>query len=242
MCQVRQSIGNPLDSSPPLQADYDAWLGPAPMRPFNVNRFHYNWRFFWDYGNSELGNQGVHMLDVAMWAIQSMRGLKKCLPTRVSNSSAIYWLNDAKEVPDTQLVTYDYGDFMLIWELQSFQNHRPIEGTDGGTGFYGTEGTLIVDDDGWRVHREGGAVEPVVKPSGGSHTANFLECIKTRKQPNSDVEIGRLSTTICHLGNISHHLGREIRFDPNKETFGDDRPANALLTKEYREPYSLPKL
>ncbi|MEW5975897.1 MAG: Gfo/Idh/MocA family oxidoreductase [Acidobacteriota bacterium] len=242
MCQVRASIGNPPDCAAPPQVDYDAWLGPAPSRPFNPNRFHYNWRFFWDYGNSELGNQGIHMLDLAMWAIQSMRGVEDCLPKHISNTSGIYWLDDAKEVPDTQVVNYDYGDYLLVWELQSFQNHRPTEGTNGGTAFYGTEGTLIADDGGWRVHRRGGAIEPLVKPSGGSHTKNFLECVKSRRPPNADVEIGRLSTMICHLGNISHHLGRDIRFDARTETFGDDQPANALLTKEYREPYTLPKI
>lgn len=242
MCQVRESIGTPPDASAPATVDYDMWLGPAPQRPFNPNRFHYNWRFFWDYGNSELGNQGVHMLDVAMWAIESMRGFENCLPKRISNMSGIYWLNDAKEVPDTQVVTYDFGDLMLVWELQSFQNLRPFEGIDGGTGFYGTEGTLIVDDEGWRVHRKGGVVDPVVKSTGGSHTKNFLDCIKSRNKPNSDVEIGRLSTTICHLGNISHHLGRDILFDPKSETFRNDKEANAWLTKDYREPYTLPKV
>ena len=242
MCQVRESIGTPADGPAPAQVDYDQWLGPAPERAFNPNRFHYNWRFFWDYGNSELGNQGVHMLDVAMWAIESMRGFENCLPTRISNTSGIFWLKDAKEVPDTQVVNYDFGDFMLVWELQSFQNHRPFEGIDGGTGFYGTEGTLIVDDDGWRVHRKGGVQDPVVKPSGGSHTKNFLDCIKSRQRPNSDVEIGRLSTMLCHLGNISHHLNRDIHFDPKTESFGDDREANARLTKKYREPYVLPKI
>lgn len=241
ICQVRQSIGNPPDSPAPSQVDYDMWLGPAPKRPFNPNRFHYNWRFFWDYGNSELGNQGIHVLDVAMWAIESMRGLGNWLPKRISNSSGIYWLNDAKEVPDTQIVTYDYSDFLLVWELQSFQDHRPLEGTDGATAFYGTEGSLIVDDKGWKVYRKDGGMDPPVKPSGGSHTKNFLECIKSRKEPNADVEIGRLSTTLCHLGNISHHLGRDVHFDPKSETFGDDKEANVLLTKNYREPYTLPK-
>ena len=127
-CQVRESIGTPPDGDPPASADYDMWLGPAPKRPFNRNRFHYNWRFFWDYGNSELGNQGVHMLDTAIWGIQMMRGFDKCLPTRISDSSGIYWLNDAKEVPDTQVVTYDYGDLLLTWELRSFAGLRPPEG------------------------------------------------------------------------------------------------------------------
>ena len=240
--QLRESIGNPPDGTPPPGVDYDMWLGPAPGRPFNPMRFHYNWRFFWDYGNSELGNQGVHMLNVAMWAIEKMRGLHDCLPKRVSSNGGIYWLNDAKEVPDTQVVTYDYGDMMLIWEMHSFQRYHRLEGSTAGTAFYGTEGTLIVDGDGWNVTLKGGEAGPRESDAGGSHTANFLECIKTRRQPNADVEIGRLSTTICHLGNISHRLGRDVRFDPKTETFGDDTAANGFLTKEYRKPYLLPEV
>jgi predicted dehydrogenase len=242
VCQVRQSIGNPADCPAPAHVDYDMWLGPAPKRPFNPNRFHYNWRFFWDYGNSELGNQGVHMLDVVMWALETMPSRQNCLPTRISNSSGIYWLRDAKEVPDSQVVAYDYGDFLLVWELQSFQAHCPFEGTDGAIAFYGTEGTLIVDDKGWKIHRKDGGMDRAVKASGGSHMKNFLECIKSRKKPNADVESGRRSTTLSHLGNISHHLGRDVHFDPQTETFGSDKEANAWLTKNYREPYVLPKV
>lgn len=242
MCQVRNTIGRPADGTPPAGVDYDRWLGPAPKRAFNKNRFHYNWRFFWDYGNSELGNQGVHMLDVAIWAIQKMRGMDNCLPTRISGSSGIYWLDDAKEVPDTQTLTYDYGNFMLVWELRSFARHQPIEGTSAGTGYYGTEGTLILDGEGWKVHTKDGSPGPSGKYVGGSHERNFLECVKSRKQPNSDVEIGRLSTTLCHLGNICTHLKRDVRFDPKTETFGNDREANALLTKQYRKPYVPPKV
>ena len=240
--QLRESIGNPPDGTPPPGVDYDVWLGPAPARPFNPMRFHYNWRFFWDYGNSELGNQGVHMLDVGMWAIEKMRGLDNCLPRRISSNGGIYWLNDAKEVPDTQTVTYDYGDMMLVWEMQSFQQYHLLEGSTAGTAFYGTEGTLIVDGDGWNVTFKGGEQGPSEKDAGGSHTANFLECIKSRQQPVADVEIGRLSTTICHLGNISCRLGRDVRFDSKTETFGDDEAANARLTKEYRSPYKLPEV
>jgi len=245
-CQLRESIGNPPDSAPPASADYDMWLGPAPKRPFNPNRFHYNWRFFWDYGNSELGNQGVHMLDAAIWAIQLMRGFDNCLPTRVSDSSGIYWLKDAKEVPDTQVVTYDYGDFLLTWELRSFGMHRPVEGVRDGTAYYGSEATLIVDDEGWKVYAKDGSPGPVEKAAASSHSEsgdherNFLECVKSRKRPNADVEIGRLSTTLCHLGNISCHLKRSVRFDPKTETFGDDKAANAYLAKPHRSPYDLP--
>ncbi len=239
--QLRESIGNPPDGTAPPGADYDMWLGPAPLRPFNPVRFHYNWRFFWDYGNSELGNQGVHMLDVAMWAIQKIRGMEHCLPQRISSNGGIYWLADAKEVPDTQIVTYDYGDMMLVWEMQSFQRFHRLEGSSAGTAFYGTEGTLIVDGNGWSITSRSGEPGPSGKDAGGSHTANFLECIKSRRQPNADVEIGRLSTTICHLGNISHRLGRDVRFDSKTENFGGDQAANGFLTKEYRSPYTLPE-
>jgi predicted dehydrogenase len=242
MIQVRGSIGNPPDGAPPSGADYDMWLGPAPKRAFNPNRFHYNWRFFWDYGNTELGNQGVHMLDIAMWGIQALRGVENSLPKQVSGSSGIYWLDDAKEVPDTQVMTYDYGDLALVWELQSFQNARAIEDTAAGTAFYGTEGTLVVDGRGWRVHFKKGEAGPSAKSAGGSHTQNFIECIKSRKRPSADIELGRLSTTICHLGNICTRLKRDVRFDAKTETFGDDKQANALLTKEYRRPYALPKV
>ena len=242
MCQVRGSIGNPPDGSVPPGVDYDTWLGPAPRRPFNKNRFHYTWRFFWDYCNSELGNQGVHMLDICMWVIQNMRGTTKTLPTHVSGHAGIYWLGDAKEVPDTQVVTYDFGDLMLVFELHSFEKHSPLEGVTAGIAFYGTEASLIFKGGGWQVIGKDGKVELIEKPSSGSHCKSFFDCVKSRKRPNSDIEIGRISTTICHLGNISSRLGRDVTFDPETETFGDDREANALLTKDYREPYTLPKV
>lgn len=243
MCQVRDSIGNPPDGKPPDTVDYDAWLGPAPERPFNPNRFHYNWRFFWDYGNSELGNQGIHLLDVALLGIQKIRNKEKCLPTKISGHGGIYWLKDAKEVPDTQVVNYDYGDFLLVWELRSFARHRPIEETAAGTAFYGTDATLVVDGSGWKVFGKGDkAPAKVEKSSGLHHERNFLECVKSRKRPNADVEIGRLSTTICHLGNICYHVGRDLKFDPEAENFGTDSVANAYLSKQYRGKYPLPRV
>lgn len=240
--QLRPSIGNPPNGTPPATADYDRWLGPAPERPFNPMRFHYNWRFFWDYGNTELGNQGVHMLDTAIWAIQMMRGLDNCLPTRVSDCSGIYWLNDCKEVPDTQTVTYDYQDFQLVWELRSFGAQRPPEGATAGTAYCGSDAALVVDDKGWQVYGPKGELGPSAKAGQMLHEKNFLDCIKTRGTPNGDVEIGRLSTTLCHLGNISCRLKRDVRFDPKTETFGADAEANALLTKTYRAKYPLPSV
>jgi predicted dehydrogenase len=242
MHQVRASIGNPPDSAPPPGVDYNMWLGPAPSRPFNKNRFHYNWRFFWDYGNTELGNQGVHMLDVALMGIQELKGLEKSLPKRVSSQGGIYWLDDAKEVPDTQTTTYDYGDFMLVWELSSYSRSHPPDGIAAGTGFYGSEGTLIVDGRGWKLYGPDGKPASSGQSQPMTHENNFLECMRSRKAPNAEVEIGRLSTTLCHLGNISQKLGRDIRFDAKAENFGDDKQANAMLTKQYRKGFELPKV
>jgi predicted dehydrogenase len=247
--QVRPTIGRPPDGTPPAGVDYDAWLGPAPKRPFNPNRFHYNWRFFWDYGNSEIGNQGVHVLDVALWAIQKMRGMENCLPDRVSASGGIYWLDDAKEVPDTEIVTYHYPDLLLDFELRSFANDHVLHAgqqvrgngpTDFYTAFYGTEGTMLLTQSGWKVSLKNGEAGPSEKGVPETHEQNFLECVKSRQRPNSDVEIGRLSTTLCHLGNISFRLGRDVRFDPKTETFPGDAEANRMLTKTYRAPYTLP--
>src|ERR1035441_9350487 len=255
--QIRISIGNPSDGTPPPGVDYDRWLGPAPKRPFNENRFHYTWRFFRDYGNAEIGNQGIHVLDVAIWAIQQMRGFEptQCLPTRVSSIGGIYWLHDAKEVPDTQIVSYDYGDLMLNFELRSSppdyvlpHSTAPVSTskmrggpTDFYTGYYGTEGTLLVTNNFWELHWKDGKVE-TCKSSGVAHEADFLASLKSRRRPNSDVEIGRLSTMLCHLGNISYRLGRDVKFDPATEALGNDSEANALLSKQYREPYGLPKV
>ena len=245
--QLRVSVGNPPDSDPPTGIDYDQWLGPAPARRFNPLRFHYNWRFFWDYGNSEIGNQGVHVLDVALWGIQAVRKNIEVYPKRVSATGGIYWLNDAKEVPDTQTVAYDYGDLMLQFELRSFawdhllhQGQQLKSESDFYTAFYGTEGTLMVGDSGWKVYRKDGSIDPIAKAEPELHEANFLECVKSRDRPNSDIEIGRLSTMLCHLGNVSYKLGRDVRFDGGAETFGEDREANALLKKNYRKGFELP--
>ncbi len=241
--QLRVSIGNPPDGTPPQGVDYDVCLGPAPKRPFNPNRFHYNWRFFYDYCNTELGNQGIHMLDIGMNAIQRMRGgLANCMPKRISANGGIYWLNDAKEVPDTQVATWDFGDLMLVWEMHSFQKLHLEEHEYTGTSFYGTEGSVVVTSNGWKAYGPKDEVVASDKSTGHTHLENWLECMRSRKQPNGDIEIGRLSTTICHLGNISQRLGRTVHYDPKTETFPGDREANALLTKRYRAPYTLPKI
>jgi predicted dehydrogenase len=245
MCQVRATIGKPADSKPPSTVDYDVWLGPAPLRPFNENRFHYNWRFFWDYCNAEIGNQGIHVLDVALQGIQKLRKQEKTLPKKITGHGGIYWLDDAKEVPDTQMVAYDFGDLMLTWELRSFSATHPEEGATTGAAFYGTDASVVVDGRGWSVFAKGSNTPAEMHKAAAAsheHEQNFIECIKSRKRPNADIEVGRISTTLCHLGNIACNLGREIHFDAEREDFGNDAVANARLRKTYRDKYPLPKV
>jgi len=140
------------------------------------------------------------------------------------------------------VLAYDYGDFVLNWELRSFGGHHPMEGTVAGTGFYGTDATLIVDGSGWKVYASDGSVAASMQSTPFHHEQDFLECIKSRKRPLADIEIGRLSTTLCHLGNVVTRLNRSVVFDPATETFGKDKEANAFLTKTYRSTYPLPRV
>ena len=184
------------------------------------------------------------------WRCKGSRscGSERSLPNRITGHGGIYWLDDAKEVPDTQMVAYDYRDLLLTFELRSFANDQvlhvghPSRGTDFYTAFYGTEGTLMVTESGWNVSFANGERGPAEKGVPELHEKNFLECLKSRERPNSDVEIGRLSTTMCHLANISYHLGRDVHFDPKTETFPGDKEASKLLAKEYRAGYAPPNI
>ncbi len=242
MSQLRESIGNPPDGTAPPSADYDMWLGPAPKRPFNPMRFHYNWRFFWDYGNTELGNQGVHMLDTAIWGIQMMRGIKNACRHASPTPPASIGSTTPRKFPTprpsrtTTPTSSSFGSFAV-----SAATGRPRAPSPGLPSMEARL-RLIVDDKGWRVFGPKDEPGPSVKAAPLLHEQNFLDCIKSRKTPNGDVEIGRLSTMLCHLGNISCRLKREVHFDPQTETFGADRAANSLLTKQYRIGYSLPKV
>jgi predicted dehydrogenase len=234
--QQRKAIGHGKPGPVPKGVDYAMWQGPAPDRPFHENRFHYNWHWFWDWGTGELGNNGIHGLDVARW------GLDVDAPAKVASGGGKFVFDDDQEVPDTQVVTYEFPHTSIVWEHRMWSTHG-LEGSAFGIAFYGEKGTLIVDGSGWKVV-DGPAAEgvPEVKPSDGmtAHAANWLDCIKTRKRPNADVEVAHLSTRLCHLGNIAHRVGRKLAFDAATETFPGDAEANALLAREYSARYELP--
>ncbi len=229
----RKPISFKTDGPAPEGVDYDRWLGPAPAREFNPNRFHYNWHWFWDYGSGELGNWGVHLLDVARW------GLGAGLPLRISATGGKLYFHDDQQTPDTLSVQFSYPKASLVWEHRTWSNHG-VEGRSAAVAFYGDNGTLIVDRGGWKVYGRRDTLTADASELLTAHLRNFIDCVKSRKTPAADIEVGHLSSTLCHLGNIAWRLGREVQFDPAGMNFGWDGEANRLLSSEAREPWALP--
>jgi len=227
----RLPIGPPVPAEVPPGVDYAMWQGPALDRPFTKNHFHYNWHWFWNWGTGELGNNGIHGLDVARW------GLGVDAPLTVSSTGGNYVYRD-REVPDTQVVTWEFPQSCLVWEHRLWDQH-PLEGSGFGIAFYGDKGVLTVDEKGWKV--EGGAKAGGKAGAGlDAHLANFVDSTRTRARPNADIEVGHLSTRLCHLGNISQRVGRKLKFDAATESFPADTEANALLAREYSARFAMP--
>lgn len=244
----RQSIGRQPDGPIPPGVDYDYWLGPAPIRPFNPNRFHYNWHWFWDTGNGDIGNQGVHQLDIARW------GLGRDLPRSVVCTGGKFIYDDDQETPNTQQATYDYDDCQIVFDVRNLPT-----GTEGnlarrgdsytGNIFFGASGHMEVDSSGARIYPDG-KLEPAreIKPveqgheDTVKHLQNFLAAVKARDHRLlvCDVEEGHFSAALSHLANVSYRTGRKLSFNPATETVAGDAEANALLRREYRAPYIVP--
>lgn len=234
--QKRANIGRAAVQAVPAGVDYDLWLGPAPVRPFTQNRFHYNWHWFWDYGTGDIGNDGVHQLDIARW------GLGVGAPVGVTASGAKLRFDDDQETPDTQTVVFEYEGCQILYEMRLWAGYRmPGHATDNDNVFYGEKGMLRLDGTGWRVTYEGN--QPGEKSDGSerdqAHLRNFLDCMRTRKRPNADIEEAHLSSLLAHLGNISCRVGRKIRFNPEKEAILGDPEAGKYLRREYRAPFRL---
>ncbi len=236
-----KDVGKREDGPVPAGVDYDMWLGPAPKRPFNSGRFHFNFRWFWDYSGGLMTDWGVHLLNLAMW------GMKCDFPKRVASTGGKFAFDDIAETPDTQTAIYDYGDFGLIWEHQAGTGHG-AEGREHGVAFYGLNGTLIVDASGWEVAPEGKKLEAIKKQrEEDSHAcelrlvADFLDCVRTRQKPAQDIELGHRVSSVAHLGNLAVRTGRSIEYDTaNMRVIGNDE-ANAMITRPYRSPWELPK-
>ncbi len=234
-------IGNPPDTTAPAEVDYDLWLGPAPRRPFNPNRFHFNFRWFWDYAGGLMTDWGVHLIQVLLWAMGPEP------PRAVMSSGGKYVLEDNSETPDTQLTIYEFPKYTLVWEHKVGVGlglyNRPW-----GMSFTGTEGTLVINDSGWEILREPtkDSLEPKKFPAGAdprpAHVRNFLDSVKSRKTPVEPLDVGHHVSTVAHLGNLALRTGRKLRWDPTAEKVIDDAAANALARPRYRKPWRLPYL
>jgi predicted dehydrogenase len=233
----RGSIGHQNDAPVPRGLDYDIWLGPAPKRPFNPNRFHYNWHWFWDYGNGDLGNQGIHQMDLARW------GLGKAeLPKAVVASGGRFGYSDDGQTPNTLHVSFEFDDCELQFEVRGLITNDEAKVKIGDI-FYGTQGILAITSyESWQTFFGPKLERGPAGSGGGDHFANFVKAVRARdpKILNADIEQGHLSSAYCHLGNIAYRLGRKLHINPSTESFVSDVEADTMLTREYRAPFVVP--
>ncbi|MFB3785926.1 MAG: Gfo/Idh/MocA family protein [bacterium] len=234
--QFRGPIGRAPDEAPPAGVNYDLWLGPAPQRPFSRNRWHYNWHWHWDYGTGDLGNDGIHQVDVARW------GLGAEWPHAVTASGGQLFYDDDHETPDTQVVTFEYPDCYLMFEMRLWTDY-PLEGHDNGVIFYGDKGILEIGRNGCTVtfigqekKMIGGGIDL------GEHVRNFLECARTGDPGKlfAPIHEGYLSAALCHLGNIATRVSARLEYDPLSQTLKNHPGADRLVSKSYRQGYELP--
>jgi predicted dehydrogenase len=226
---TRGPIGRGKEADVPSWLDYDLWQGPAPRRPYRDNVVHYNWHWRWHWGNGELGNNGVHALDLCRW------GLAVEYPVRVSSGGGRYHFDDDQETPDTHLVTFDFAERKAItWEGMSCNPYR-AGGGGFGASFLGEGGSVLVADDAWTVYdREGKEVKRSEgKRSDADHYRDFIACARSGKRPHSDVEGAHQSTLLCHLGNIAQRTGRTLHCDPANGRIRGDEDAMRLWSREY---------
>ncbi len=238
--QLRADIGHQEDSDAPPGVDFDLWTGPAPALPFNENRFHYKWHWHWNYGTGDIGNDGVHQLDIARW------GLGVDLPAAVSGMGRKVFFHDDQKTPDTMSVAYDFGEKVLLFEMRIW-NPYGLEELDNGVALYGTSGMVRIGAFarrwGYKVFDAKGKVvmEDIPEQADEFHHRNFIDCVKSRQAPNAEIEIGHTSTVLCHLGNVVARTGRNLKFEPATQSIMGDTEATHLLGREYRRHWSVPK-
>ena len=255
----RGSIGRVQNSSIPEGVNWDAFLGPAPYRPFNTNRFHYKWHWFWDTGNGDLGNQGIHQADICRWALNKLTH-----PVRIKGTGNFFIWDSDQETPNIQHLDFEYDDGSIVqFDVRGLGTNAEA-GIRIGNLIFGSKGWMnLGNEDEGRCHtyfsdikiepsgyssysEEEGPVftsdDPETSDSVVNHFTNFLDCVRSGKWQDlhADILQGHLSSALCHLGNISCRLKRSLRFNPHAETFIDDAEADTYLTKEYRAPYVLP--
>jgi predicted dehydrogenase len=225
----RAPIGQGKEAPVPEWLDYSLWQGPAPETPYRDNIIHYNWHWFWRWGTGELGNNGVHSLDMARWGLQLDR------PQRITCGGGRYHYADEWETPDVYVTTFDYGDKGIAWEGQSV-DPRGFEGESFGVNFYGEKGTLSIAGNHCTLYDLN---QKVVRETKGKHDdvlhfGNFIDAIRDGQTLRSEIEDGQKSTLLCHLGNIAWRTGHTINFDPKTNRIVGDKEAEALCRRSYR--------
>lgn len=254
----QEGIGNPPDADPPETLDWDMWLGPAPKRQYNANRFGVDpkdryfstFRWFWDYAGGMMTDWGVHWLDIVQMAY------KEAMPNSITALGGKFYLQDNRETPDTLQVTYEYPNFIATYENRE-ANSQSMFKKSGGILFCGTNGTMFLDRSGYQIvpemkmkrppePGEKPEVEPMMAEAeekssdsgNANHWANFLECVRTRQKPISDIETCQRSTSTCLLGNVSLRSKVRVDWDQQKWT-AHQNEARKFLTREYRKPWKL---
>lgn len=241
--QRRGSIGKQQPTSPPAHLDFDSWVGPAPLVPYQSNLLHGVWRWWYDFGCGDIGNDGVHDIDVALWGL----GVDSH-PSSVTCMGGKYFFDDDQQFPDTQYAVFEYpvdGEprgrkKQLIFEQRIWSPYVQ-EGYENGAAFYGTGGVMILGHtQGWKMY--GPRMKLLAENAGPvelpRHHTNFFDCIRgTQTKLNADVTAGRLSAGIVHLANIAARVGSVLQFDPAKEQITNHAEANALVRRQYRDSH-----
>lgn len=236
----RPDIGNKGTSPVPAGLDWDIWQGPAKEKAFSENYVHYNWHWFWDYGNGDIGNQGIHETDLAMW------GLDVGLPEEITSAGGKYLWNDCKETPELLSSTYNYPSQgkIIEFEVRPWMTNQE-DGVNVGNIFYGDKGYMVIN--GYADYKTFLGREREPGPSGkagGDHYKNFTDAVRAQDYDhlNGPIETGYKSSALAHLGNIAYRLGRKLDFDPKTEKFKGDSEANSMLKGHYRAGYQIPKI
>ena len=244
----RDTIGKTPVEPVPAGVDYDLWTGPAPLKPFTKNRFHYNWHWMWDTGNGDLGNQGIHEVDKCRW------GLGVTHPTKVTAIGGKFMFDDDQETPNTLSASYEFDvdgkKKMMTFEVRHWMSPHEAgiqEGKPGntiGNQFYGSKGYLVFDNYNKYYSFLGRDQQPGPSATApDNHWENFIGAVRSRKREdlNAEIEEGALSCNLVHLANISYRLGRTIHWDSKKMECTNDDEANKMLTRAYRSPFVVPK-
>jgi predicted dehydrogenase len=243
----RDTIGRAKEEPVPPGVHYDLWIGPAKVRPFTRNRFHYNFHWQWEYGNGDIGNQGLHQIDVARW------GLGVTYPSKVSAIGGHFMFDDDQETPNTITATWEFNEGgkkkMMVADVRHWMtNHEAGLGEKTpfsiGDVFYGSNGYLAVENYGRYYSFLGKEQKPgPTARRSGDHWGNFVQAVRSRKEEelNAPVTEGATSTVLVHLANISYRLGRTLQFDAKNWRCTGDEEATRMFTRQYRAPYVVPE-